>query len=262
MLRLLLYRNLSDTSIYNICAFPYLRQYHIHRIYHVNKMCQWMLCRAFGEIAICIPRQTTSRVPLPEISSMLRWVFLLAICSKIIWACPITLLFRMYWAPSRPIQRIASKFLLRLTRFQLHHQISQIQQFTSVLELTLVTGNHVPRHLPRATSSPPTSHPPMSAVAKLIMNAFGMDVNDMETKDSRVNKRYAGIFRSAIFLSHFGSRQQLILVTESYGSQTLPVQGVQAELLRGCYVAAAYATTHTRKSVSIYFPSTIDLTPV
>jgi hypothetical protein len=156
---LIRFRTLWDMSICNTCAFPHLRQCPpllTRRKRNVNKMRQWMLCRAFGVIAISTPRQTASQVPLPGINSMPRSAFLPVICSKIIWAYLITSLLRMYRSLSRPRrskQPPASVSLLRLTRLRLHCQTLQIQQhLTNVPEPTLAIGNLAPRHLRRATS--------------------------------------------------------------------------------------------------------------
>jgi hypothetical protein len=188
-------------SIYNIYAFrPPLHLYlPIHqRSNHVIQIRQWKLCRASGEIATYIPRPTTSRVRPPGINSMLLSIFWLAICSKITWACQITFLFQM----CRPLncrrislQRPALAFPLPPTRHRPHRRSPRVQSFTSVLEHMRAIGNLVPRHSRRATSLPPTSHLFMSALAKPITNASGSDVIGMETAVSRVNKRYADIFR-------------------------------------------------------------------
>ena len=61
---------------------------------------------------------------------------------------------------------------------------------------------------------------------------------------------------------HCSSRHQLFLVVEPYWSQTLPVQGVQAEFLRGCNFAAAYAAAYARKLVAICILPRVHLTPV
>lgn len=146
-------------SICSTCAFPLLRRCPpplIRRRCNVNKMLQWMLCHAFGVIAISSPRQTPSQVPLPGINSMPRSALLPVICSKIIWACPITSLSRIRRSlsrPHRPKQRPASVSLLRLPRLRLHCQTLQIrQQLTSVPEPTHAIGKFVTRHLRRATS--------------------------------------------------------------------------------------------------------------
>ena len=64
-----------------------------------------------------------------------------------------------------------------------------------------------------------------------------------------------------LFLFLFGSRRQLVLITEPYWSQALPMRTMQAEFFRGCYVTTAYATAYPRESVTIHFVSTINLMP-
>jgi hypothetical protein len=152
MIRLRPYQTLSDTSISSIYVRRPHRCFLTRQRSNIKSRRQWMLCRAFGEIAISIHPQTAFLVPPLETSLMPRSVSLLAICSKIIWDCRIASLWRICRSLNRLRRSIHSACPLHLARLRRHHRNLRVQQCMCVPQPMCATGNLVPRHLRRATN--------------------------------------------------------------------------------------------------------------